>query len=61
MGDLMIARVLGYPEYPEVDVDGSTTLSRLSADVQEYMSKRPWAPGYHCWVPKLGCVTVGLK
>ena len=61
MSNLTIARALGYPEYPEVDVNDSTTFSRLSADVQEYMASKPWVPGYHCWVPKLGCVTVGLR
>ena len=61
MSDLMISRALNYPEYPEVDITDSTTFSRLSDDAKAYMDANPWANQYHCWVPKLGTVTVGLK
>lgn len=61
MSDLIIARSLGYPEYPEINIDDPSTFSRLDRDVNKYMSKRPWAPGYHCRIPGLGCTLVGLK
>lgn len=61
MSDLAIARFLNYPEYPEVDINDSTTFNRLSDDVKAYMTSHPLASQYHCWVPKLGTVTVGLK
>ena len=60
MSDLTIARALDYPEYPEIDINDSNTFNRLSADVKAYMDANPWATVYHCWVPKLGNVTVGL-
>lgn len=47
MSDLIIDRSLGYPEYPEINIDDPSTFSRLDRDVNKYMSKRPWAPGYH--------------
>ena len=61
MADLLIAKSLGIPTYPEIDVNDSTTFSRLSDDVKAYMDAHPWASQYHCWVPKLGNVTVGVK
>ena len=61
MSDLTIARYLGYPEYPEVDISNESTFGRLSKDVHEYLKSRPWAPGYHCWIPNLGCTLIGTK